>query len=268
MRPLFSPTGMKMLESFSFIRALYAFDFDGTLARIVRVPAHAAMEPLVAELLRQLSLRAPVAIISGRSLSDLRERLDFTPQFVIGNYGLEGLARSSDQGSSAYRSCRGWLEKLERAFSEGALEPGVEIEDKRYSLALHYRKSPSWKAAKAGILAAVAGCDPRPLVVTGKAVINLLPEGGPHKGMALLELMSRNGIGSALYVGDDDTDEAVFTLPTSRVLTVRVCRSRTSAAQYYISAQTDMRRLLRTLVRFHSEGSAAQQGSMGQDGRV
>lgn len=268
MKPLFSPAGLKVLESFSFIRALYAFDFDGTLARIVRIPSQAAMEPSVTQLLRKLSAHAPVAIISGRGLSDLRARLDFTPQFVIGSYGLEGLGRSADEGASAYHCCRRWLSTLGIAFDEGAFQPGVEIEDKRYSIAIHYRKCQSWKDAKAGILAAVSGCAPRPLAISGKAVINLLPEGGPHKGMALLELMGRNGIGSALYVGDDDTDEAVFTLPTSRILTVRIGRRQGSAAQYYLSAQNEMVRLLRMLTRFHGEGAPVPREAMERDERV
>lgn len=59
-----------ILESLSFTKTLYAFDFDGTLSRIVRVPSEATVSDVTNRLLIQLSELVPVAIISGRSIDD------------------------------------------------------------------------------------------------------------------------------------------------------------------------------------------------------
>ena len=74
----------------------------------------------------------------------------------------------------------------------------------------------------------------------GKCVVNLISPGAPHKGVALLEIMLRSGCRSAVYFGDDDNDEDVFTLGEESLLTVRVGKSETSAALFYLDAQSDV----------------------------
>jgi len=128
---------------------------------------------------------------------------------------------------------------------------GVEIEDKTYSIALHYRKSQAKKKARMDILEVVSNLDPRPRIIMGKCVVNILPTGAPHKGVALVELMLQAGIKSAFYIGDDDTDEDVFSLPNARIMTVRVGKKSSSQAQFYIRNQSEVGRLLRTILRFY-----------------
>ena len=72
MIPLFNKDGLVVLESLSFTNTLYAFDFDGTLAKIVREPSSAKMNSETHNLMAQLSKLVPVAIISGRSVQDLK----------------------------------------------------------------------------------------------------------------------------------------------------------------------------------------------------
>jgi trehalose 6-phosphate phosphatase len=72
-------------------------------------------------------------------------------------------------------------------------------------------------------------------------------------------LMLQTGIKSAFYIGDDDTDEDVFSLPNTRIFTVRVGRKVSSQAQYFISEQAEINPLLRTLLRHYrlSDSDAA-----------
>jgi trehalose 6-phosphate phosphatase len=255
MKPLFTPNGLKILESLTFTRTLFAFDFDGTLSKIVPLPSNAQITPSVARLLVELSQFAPIAIISGRSIADLKERLPFTPKYLIGNHGSEGLAMRNEVMKNAQCTCQLWKAELDRIFRHAACFSGLEIEDKTYSIAIHYRRSPSKKKAKIDILNALVTLDPKPRIVLGKSVVNLIPAGAPHKGVALMELMIHEGVHSAFYAGDDDTDEDVFTLPNSRILTVRVGQRRTSQAQYYVQKQNEMTRLLKTLVAFYHPAS-------------
>ena len=247
MKPLFT-SGLKFLESLSFTRTLFAFDFDGTLSRIVPVPSDASVPETTSSLLTELSLSAPVAVLSGRGLADLRSRIGFRAKYLIANHGLEGWDNRALALEKAERLSRAWKAALERRLRAIPEASGIEIEDKIYSLALHYRRARGRKVAKTEIIRALSILSPEPKVIQGKCVVNLLPSGAPHKGAALLELMDRTGIRSGLYVGDD---EEVFSLPDSRILTVRVGHKRSSQAQYFVSRQSDVNRLLRLLVRFH-----------------
>src|SRR5262245_10523488 len=89
MQHLFTPEGERALQAVMRREPLLAFDFDGTLAPIVAHPDDAAVPPTEARLLAQLSLRRPVAIVTGRRVADVPGRLGFQAQFIIGNHGAE-----------------------------------------------------------------------------------------------------------------------------------------------------------------------------------
>lgn len=251
MKKLFVADNLKLLEALSFTPTLYAFDFDGTLSKIVRNPQDATIKPSIDRLLKELAMHAPVAIISGRSIDDLKNHLKFIPPHIIGNHGLEGLGTRPDALEVAHKICENWKKYLEAHLPKNELVAGMEIEDKSFSIAIHYRKCASKKKAKIDVLNVVANLDPKPRIILGKCVVNLLPPGAPHKGVALVELMFQTGIKSAFYIGDDDTDEDVFSLPNARILSVRVGKKSTSQAQFYIHEQKDVERLLQTILRFY-----------------
>src|SRR5436305_15193115 len=89
MRHLFTSEGEKALEAVMKLDPVLAFDFDGTLAPIVDRPDDAQVPAAVTLALAALALDLPVAIITGRSIADVRPRLGFAPRFVIGNHGGE-----------------------------------------------------------------------------------------------------------------------------------------------------------------------------------
>lgn len=254
MTPLFAKNSLTLLESLSFTKTIYAFDFDGTLSKIVRVPDEAKVAPITESLISQLCKLVPVAIISGRSLEDLKKRVHFNPQFLIGNHGLEGLNANSVSLQQAEHTCRVWKSKLPK----GLALAGVTIEDKIYSIAVHYRLSRKKQLARKKIQAAIANLTPAPRVIGGKSVFNLLPPGAPHKGLALLDLVQLADMKHIFYVGDDDTDEDVFGMPSDdrQIMTVRIGEKRNSHARYYLDRQSDINKLLRTLIRYHKHGAA------------
>jgi len=250
MKYLFSEGGLKFLESMCFTRTLLAFDFDGTLAPIVERPADARPAQRTVELLQAISSKAPVAVISGRSLKDLKERIGFRPAFLVGNHGQEGLNKSPLALEAAQAACRAWRSRIERFLARSGEGAGVELEDKSFSLAIHYRRSRKKRQTRISILEFLTRMTPSPRLILGKSVVNLIPAGAPHKGMALLEAMVKAKAGSALYVGDDDTDEDVFALPDARVLSVRVGEKQTSHARYYVRRQGEVNQILSRLAGF------------------
>lgn len=243
MRYLLSRENADLLAQLAWSRVLLAFDFDGTLAPIVASRDDARMRPRTLALFAEACALYPCAVISGRSQADVSARLGAARiKYVVGNHGLEPGA-SLDEFAEEIASARASLEESVARLA------GVDLENKRYSLALHYRRSRNKRVARAAILAAVEALPERMRVVLGKLVVNVVPARAPNKGDALLALRSAEKADTALYVGDDVTDEDVFELDQpGRLLTVRVGQSRASAAAYFLRDQSDIDRLLAKLV--------------------
>jgi trehalose 6-phosphate phosphatase len=243
MKYILSQANVEILAQFAWSRTLVAFDFDGTLAPIVPEREGAQMRTSTQKLLALLCERFPTAVISGRSRPDVEQRLSSIPvKHIVGNHGLEP-AVDMERFGSLVRQMRPVLEAALRE------QHGVEIEDKRYSLAIHYRKSRAKRTARAAIHRAIASLPEVTRVMPGKLVVNLLPDGAPHKGIALEGLRAREGADTAIFVGDDVTDEDVFELDRpGKLLGIRVGQSRSSAAQFYIRNQQEMDALLKQLI--------------------
>jgi trehalose 6-phosphate phosphatase len=246
---LFSEQGRARFDEIVKPGLLCAFDFDGTLAPIVAQPERAFLPQDLREQLVELSNYAPVAIITGRSVEDLGARLGFKPDFIVGNHGLEGLPGWERRAEHYEAVCRAWRDQLTAALHpQGLLESQVWIENKRYSLSLHYRLAQDHERVAAGLSALFGGLSPAPRIVAGKYIFNLLPEDAIHKGSALEQLIRATGAASAVYVGDDVTDEDVFRLRRNDLLSVRVEPELGSAAPYFIEHRQEMPTLLQALI--------------------
>jgi trehalose 6-phosphate phosphatase len=242
MKYLFDEEGLRMLDAFCYADALFSFDFDGTLAPIVPDPEDAKVSPKTDDYLRSLHENTSIVVISGRSRPDLLKRLSFKADYAIGNHGLEGLPSSTGSLEIAADMTRQWHEKLKPVLDKS---PGVVIEDKSFSLAIHYRQASDKRQIKLKLLELASSLVPAPRILLGKYVVNLVASGAPHKGVALLELMLRTGKRSAVYVGDDENDEDVFRLGEESLLTIRVGEDQNSAALYYLKNQAEIDRMLR-----------------------
>lgn len=245
MTDLLSPTGMAELRDVASSQALLAFDFDGTLAPIVQRSHAAAMRPRTRRLLAQVARRFPCAIISGRRLSDLRPRFDGVPiRWFIGNHGAEGALPfpGARQNREAVAEWRDSLRSAAEAWE------GVWVEDKGYSLAVHYRDAPQRVAARKNILG-LARYLPQARVIRGKCVVNLVHESAPNKGTALAHLVGLVDPERVLFAGDDDTDEDAFDRDLGiPVTTIRVGGTGPSRARFRLEGQDAMDRMLEVLL--------------------
>jgi trehalose 6-phosphate phosphatase len=239
------PEGRAALAACVAEECVLAFDFDGTLAPIVADRARAAMRAGTRERLGRLAARRRCVVISGRAPPDLVPRLDgVTLAGVVGNHGI-GWGRDGRGGRAARERVAAWRDALRADLGHRA---GLSIEDNGLTVAVHYRAARDRAAAKRRIHAVVAGlAGARPL--DGKCVVNVLPENAPHKGDALTGLCHVVRARAALYVGDDVTDEDVFTSsPAPRFVTVRVGQHDRSAAAYYVEDQRGIDGLLDVLL--------------------
>jgi trehalose 6-phosphate phosphatase len=245
---LFAVAGLRALQAFVDASTLFAFDLDGTLAPIVRDPGRIRIPEAVQQSLAELKERAVVAIITGRSRLDAQLHLQVVPHYLVGNHGAEGLPGRKRQEESYGRFVGQWAEQLCPLLAKPPL-PGIVVEDKGMSLAIHYRGTADRRIARSRVLAAVRSLSPRPRVVGGKCVVNLLPLQAPDKGDAMLHLMAFTSEAKGFFVGDDRTDEDVFRLDGERLFTVRVGAEKRSRARFVLHSQEEIPRLLNHLNR-------------------
>lgn len=222
-------------------RPLLAFDFDGTLAPIVPRPADARVSQAVARRLDRLSQILPLAIITGRSVDDVRGRLAFEPRFIIGNHGAEDPAAVCGVKSSVFDGVRARVRELAAELDAA----GVTVEDKHYSMALHYRLSRDRVRALELITNLVGGLGPDLNVYGGKMVLNVVAAVAPDKAQAVASLVERCSAQSAVFVGDDVNDEPVFARQEPAWLTVRVGRDYpNSLAKFYLDGAGEVANML------------------------
>ncbi|MBS2032615.1 MAG: trehalose-phosphatase [Deltaproteobacteria bacterium] len=231
--PIFGPEGRAALEHFLAAPTLLAFDYDGTLAPIRRDRNGAQMRGRTHSLLSLVSRAYPCAVISGRSEPDLRRRLQGVPLVgLVGNHGIE-----PEGTRRAYPDLvRRWLTGL-RSELEGV--EGVDLEDKRFSLSIHYRNAPHVQSA-ARQISRVARRLADARLIPGKRVVNVVPLGAPNKADAVARMARRIRCTGAIFLGDDATDEDVFSMRSLPVLGIRVGRSTRSAAPFHLRSQTEI----------------------------
>jgi trehalose 6-phosphate phosphatase len=241
MHYLLSRASRAILTRLADENSLCAFDFDGTLSPIADHPDRAGMRVRTRKLLALLAELYPCVIVSGRARANVLGKLNgVNVARVIGNHGAE----TETATRSARQRVGRWKTALDREL--GSL-PGLWMEDKGISLAVHYRQSPH-KAESRRLVLAAARKLPDVRVFGGKQVVNLVAVSAPHKGDALAAERDRLGCNWVLYVGDDENDEDAFAL-NGNVVSVRVGRKQRSHANYYLRTQSEIDDLLDLLVR-------------------
>lgn len=211
-------------------RLLVASDYDGVLAPIVADPARAYPLPAATAALRRLAALpgTTVALISGRSRDDLaaliRGQLPAEVQ-LVGSHGSElaGQVRL-DPDQVTLR------ERVAQALAEIIKErPGVWLEDKPVSLAVHTRPAPPevGAAVRAAALAGPGGW-PGVHVMTGKEVVELAVAAA-DKGAAVRVLRRRAAADAVLFLGDDVTDENAFAVLSDQDVGVKIGPGETAA---------------------------------------
>jgi trehalose 6-phosphate phosphatase len=259
------PTGLKstqpllehLPELAQLLRAapkiLLFLDFDGTLAPIVAVPNSASMPSGTRQALARLASnpRFTLAIISGRALADLRERVGVENLIYAGNHGLEisGPGIEFIEPTAAERlKALGELSRHLRVRLNDF--PGVEVENKVLSASVHFRRAPAadLPEIRQAVEDAVVFKDNPFQITHGRKVLEIRPRVGWDKGRAVRWIQQASGLTDALpvYIGDDSTDEDAFlALPhgitikvgLAKVGLAKVGQARETSAQHFLEHQ-------------------------------
>jgi trehalose 6-phosphate phosphatase len=190
-------------------------DIDGTLLDLAPTPREVWVPPGLAKTLRRLLERTggALAMVSGRSLNDID--LIFAPdQFpAVGGHGAEMRIRGDSEAVSPAPSMDKELKRRLAAIAK--LSPGILLEDKGYSLALHYRLAPhAEKAIYEAVSLIRADLPNAPIeVLPGKCVCEI-KHAGFNKATGVRELMMHEPFKGRrpFFIGDDVTDESVFAI--------------------------------------------------------
>src|SRR5438552_11502291 len=232
-------------------------DIDGTLLDLMPTPREVWVPPGLSKTLNRLVRRTngALALVSGRSLNDID--LIFAPDLfpAVGGHGAEMRIEPDSEAVAAHAPPMD-KELKRRLAAIAKLSPGILLEDKGYSLALHYRLAPhAEKAIYAAVSLIRADLPNAPIeVLPGKCVCEI-KHSGFTKATGGRELMTHEPFRGRrpFFIGDDVTDESVFAImPDLEGLACSVGRRATGVAGHF-DAPSDVREFLAHLLDDESE---------------
>ncbi|MBN1966657.1 MAG: trehalose-phosphatase [Anaerolineae bacterium] len=183
-------------------------DVDGTISPIVSHPDAAQVTPGCREVLEALVPHlALVAVISGRAVADVRERVGLPGLVYVGNHGLDwwadGAIHIAPEASAARPALEAALDDV-----RARQVPGMLVEDKGATLSIHYRQTADPPAVAVNFTPLIEQIAARHglKLFQGRMVFELRPAVAVNKGSAFLHLITQYRLDGALYLGDDTTD--------------------------------------------------------------
>ena len=225
-------------------RVALFLDYDGTLTPIVSRPELAVLTEERRAILRRLAARIPTAIVSGRGREDVEELVGLPELAYAGSHGFDIVGPG---GASVGHAVADWIEPLMQRVADSVRPKlagieGVVIEEKRFSIAVHYRLVDEANVARIeAIVDDAIASDTRLKKARGKKVYEVRPDIDWDKGKALLFLLEALGLDGPdvvpFYIGDDVTDEDAFAVLRDRGVGVLVSETpRPTEAAYWVQA--------------------------------
>jgi trehalose-phosphatase len=235
-------------------------DFDGTLVPIRKDPQKVVLSLSAQKVLRLLSEKIPIAIVSGRSLNFLQKKIAIPKIFLAGNHGLEIKMGKDQFVHPQARSCKIQIKRLVRSLKKIFLgTDGVLIEDKGLTLTLHYRLVvPRKREAVCNLFYdyfKIFNEAERLKISKGKMSLEIRPNIDWGKKDAIrwiLEMYKKRFPKRTvipIYIGDDETDRAALAWIKKIGLSIFVgdAKVTTIKATYFLPSQGKCIELLRQI---------------------
>jgi trehalose 6-phosphate phosphatase len=205
---------MDVFTSLDLRTVALLLDVDGTIVDIGPSPAEVQVSDALLDSLGRLFdlTGGAVALVSGRPIADL-DRL-FAPLRLpaVGGHGAEMRVRNNEVFYWAKPLPQDLRQRLADAAGVG---PGIIVEDKSYSFALHYRQAPQQaEQLRRYVTASCKAFPDEPTeLLLGKAMFEV-KRPGISKGESIRKLMAHSPFAGRVpvFIGDDVTDESVFEL--------------------------------------------------------
>ena len=237
-------------------------DFDGTLAPIASEPKKAKISAPASAILEALKFLVPIAVISGRQLDDVIQKVGVANIAYAGNHGFEWKIDSTrnakkvpQQEINALARVAKNLQILENKFN------GLHVEYKNYTIAVHFR-SVKKKLLDALRIACNQVLNPfiqKGLLISseGRRVLDITPNMNWNKGSCARMLYKHLSSGYKIklvpiFIGDDATDESIF-VELREGITIRVGWNSNSAATYFFHTRSEVESFLMLLLKLGQE---------------
>lgn len=230
-------------------KAVFFFDYDGTLTPIVQQPDLAKISPEMKEIIRQLSLKYKLAIVSGRERRNLQTLVDIPGIFYAGDHGLDIIGPDISMIHPKAKRFLPLIQNISKSLDTSLSHiPGVIVEKKKMSVAIHYRQVskedlPGLKLPLKKILKENRE-DIR--LLKGKKVVEFSPNIEWNKGKAVLWILNTLGLDwsehKIFYLGDDTTDEDAFRILRTRGTSILIAeKAQKSAADFRLSSPEEVK---------------------------
>lgn len=220
-------------------------DYDGTLTPIVPQPEGAVLSDEMRSLLQNLAQHCRVAIISGRDLADVQQMVGLDNLYYAGSHGFDiagpDLKMQQEDAVASLPDLDAAEHWLREQFSD---LPGVQVERKRFAIALHYREASADAVQQLeSALETLLSDYPKLRQSSGKQIFELQPDVPWDKGRAILWLLEQLGLNQPdvlpIYLGDDTTDEDGFRAMCDRGIGIRVGTDGEATQATYVLADPD-----------------------------
>ena len=232
----------------------FFLDFDGTLVNIVDHPDDVAIDDTLIQMLSDLKLSTDnaVALVSGRSLSNLLGIVDIPAIYAAGSHGAEWTQTLDRVATVAFDE--GEFNKIKEILVTFATEQQLFYEDKGFALALHTRQHPEKEPLLDQFIAQIKF--PKDFKIMKGKAIRELKLAGVHKGLAVTRFMHQTPFlgRTPVFIGDDRTDEDAFLVVNEMGgITIKVGAGSTSASHRLDDPASVRRLLVETIQSFQSE---------------
>ncbi len=221
-------------------------DYDGTLTPIVESPDKAVISEDMLSLIVKLNETIPVAVITGRSLKNIKEIIDIDKMIYAGNHGAEIWDGDRLIAGGRLTDSKQALKKIVGELNEDlSAIKGVIVEDKGITASIHYRMVNSGEIYKMlNIFWSIADRYKDFFRITsGRKVFEIRPRGIWNKGDAVQWIWKNMDMNrTPVYIGDDVTDEDAFRVIREDGFGISIGKS--NEADYYIDSQEEVRKLL------------------------
>jgi len=206
-------------------------DIDGTLAPFQINPEHSFIPNTTLEVIKKIiELNIPVIAVTGRDINTAGKLLYPLEVPIAGLHGLDICLNSVNYIRPDLSQIN--FEKLKQDIQKSCEKhPELLIEDKKYSIALHYRKNPDLENHAINIMQQISSNYPQLKLNKGKFVIELIPNQA-EKGKAIKTILNHLNLPSVfpIFIGDDLTDESGFVFINQQSgLTIKVGSGETQA---------------------------------------